>query len=182
MITAKHSLWYSLSGGAWVAPTRENYTSPPESLPPPLNRWQSLVEVARLAPSVTVAIIDGREYGTCDGIGFRHRVFAADTDLYAEWNNPNEAASNHTSQVLLVRAYGQALESCCGHAMDSRWVQPMSLIHRLIVGHFDLCTFVSHHPVPLRSLDVEPYAPMLAEIGTQTSDTDTTSMAKCSTS
>jgi hypothetical protein len=48
----------------------------------------------------------------------------------------------------------------------------MSLIHRLIVGHFDIHTYVAHHPVPLQSLDVERTRKMLSETGEQSSDTE----------
>jgi hypothetical protein len=41
----------------------------------------------------------------------------------------------------------------------------MSLVHRLIVGHFDIDTFVPRRPVPLRSLDVPGTRAMLEEIG-----------------
>lgn len=47
----------------------------------------------------------------------------------------------------------------------------MSLFHRLIVGHFDLATFVAHQPVPLRSLDPARIHDMLGAIGTQVSET-----------
>jgi len=46
----------------------------------------------------------------------------------------------------------------------------MSLIHRLVVGHFDIGTFVSHRPVPLRSLDVPRTRAMLEEIGERTGE------------
>ena len=41
----------------------------------------------------------------------------------------------------------------------------MSLVHRLIVGHFDIDTFVPSCPVPLRSLDAPRTRAMLEEIG-----------------
>ena len=41
----------------------------------------------------------------------------------------------------------------------------MSLVHRLIVGHFDIDTFVAHRPVPLRSLDVARTRAMLEVVG-----------------
>jgi hypothetical protein len=111
---AERSLWYSLDGGDWVPPAVRIYTKGLDDLPAPLNRWQSLKEAAQSAPTVKVAIIDGREYNTLDGVGYRHHVVDADTDLYAEWSNPTELAFNHVSQVGLVKAYEQVLQSCGG--------------------------------------------------------------------
>jgi hypothetical protein len=111
---AERSLWYSLAGGDWIPPAARIQTKELDHLPAPLNRWQSLKEAAQSAPTVKVAIIDGREYGTLDGVGYRHHVVDTDTDLYAEWSNPTEAASNHVSQIRLVKAYDQVFQSCGG--------------------------------------------------------------------
>ena len=46
----------------------------------------------------------------------------------------------------------------------------MSLVHRLIVGHFDIDTFVSRRPVTLRSLDAARTRAMLEEVGKRTND------------
>ncbi len=46
----------------------------------------------------------------------------------------------------------------------------MSLIHRLIVGHFDLGTFVPDRPVPLRPLDERRTRAMLKKIGKRISE------------
>jgi hypothetical protein len=43
----------------------------------------------------------------------------------------------------------------------------MSLIHRLIVGHFDIDAFHPLRPVTLRSLDARRTSAMLDEIGEQ---------------
>jgi hypothetical protein len=48
----------------------------------------------------------------------------------------------------------------------------MSLVHRLIVGHFDLDAFHPSRPVPLRSLDARRTRAMLEEIGEQTGDNE----------
>ena len=109
ILQAEHSLWYSLSGGKWIAPAVKSFTKPLDDLPAPLNRWESLKGVAKSSPTVEIAIIDGQEYATLDGVSYRHRIMDADSDLYAAWSNPSEMASNHVSQVLLVKAYEKAL-------------------------------------------------------------------------
>jgi len=109
---AEHSLWYSLYGDDWVPPVARTYTKVLDDLPAPLNRWQSLKESAQSAPTIDVAIIDGKRCLTLDGVSYRHHVVDADADLYAEWSNPSEVASNHVSQVRLVKAYEQVFKSC----------------------------------------------------------------------
>jgi hypothetical protein len=111
---AEHSLWYSLGGGNWVSPLKKTYTKALGELPTPLSDWTALKEAAQAAPTVTFAIIDGQEYRTLDGVLYRHQLADSDTILYAAWSNPNELASNHVSQVRLVRAYEQAMQTCIG--------------------------------------------------------------------
>lgn len=108
---AERSLWYSLEEGNWIPPQAKTYNKSYADIPTPLNRWDSLRAIAELAPTVRIAIIDGKEYGCADGVGYRHHIRSASLDLYAEWSNPIELASNHSAQVTLVRAYRQVLSS-----------------------------------------------------------------------
>jgi hypothetical protein len=112
---AQESLWGSLNVADWVAPLAQSYRRPIGSLPAPLNRWQSLKQSARAAPTVTMAIIDGRESVTLDGVSYRHRVVDATDEFYAEWSNPTDRASNHSEQIRLLQAYKTAL------AMHGDW-------------------------------------------------------------
>src|SRR5262245_25635943 len=115
VVAADFSLWSSLNGGEWRTPTIRRLEFPLDDLPAPLNRWHELREVAKSAPSVRQAIIDGRAYVTLDGVSFRHQVVDKETNLSVEWRNPTEMASNHVSQMILVNAYHQ-LFSMCGQA------------------------------------------------------------------
>jgi hypothetical protein len=107
---AERSLWYSLHGDyEWLPPEPVVLRRRIGDLPPPLNNWVSLKEVARSAPSVRTAIVDGQEFACLDGGSYGHRLVDADADLSAKWSNPIEEASNHISQVRLVKAYDQVL-------------------------------------------------------------------------
>lgn len=113
-VNVEFSLWSSLNGGEWRPPTAKSFELPLDELPPPLNRWQQLRETARSAPTVRQAIIDGRVYATCDGVGFRHHLVDHEANLLAEWSNPTDMASNHVSQMMLVKAYNQIFGMCGG--------------------------------------------------------------------
>jgi hypothetical protein len=113
-VHADYSLWSSLNGGEWRTPTRKDFQLPLDDLQHPLNRWNELREVAKSAPTVRQAIIEGRAYATCDGVGFRHHLVDQELNLFAEWSNPTEMASNHVSQMILVNAYNQVFRMCGG--------------------------------------------------------------------
>jgi len=106
---AERSLWGSLHTGKWSEPIRNSYSVPVEDLPNPLQEWSSLKETARAAPSVRVAIIDGRSYITLDGVMYRHTVCDFEETIDAQWSNPAPEATNHVLQMTLVTAYDSVI-------------------------------------------------------------------------